>query len=96
MGPENLSHCVANWENRRVKKPFRFRQKLDLGKFSLGASSLNLATSQPLSSKQRSTPQLDNIDAADALPASAVLVASMEHATISPGLAASAGILQLL
>jgi hypothetical protein len=41
-------------------------------------------------SKQRSTSQLDNIDAADALPASAVLVASMERATFSPGLAASA------
>jgi hypothetical protein len=75
---------------------FRFRQKLKLGKFSLGASSLDLATSQRRSSKQRSKPQLDNIDAADTLTASAVLVASMERATISPGLAASAGIFQLL
>ena len=35
-----------------------------------------------------------NIDAADALPASAVLVASMERAPISPGFSASLEVLQ--
>ncbi len=95
MGPENLSHCVANWENRRAKK---LSLQTKTGARQIQPWSFKLRSrdfSAPIQQTTKHIP-IGHIDAADALTASAVLVASMERAAFSPGLAACAGILQLL